>query len=175
MFSRVMQIGRLPSTGRRRVTAVVASLALALFVLVPAAKVGAASGYPPNALISTYFDPRYCGNGAVSVVTDAGGSLINVCTSTGQRILPIYPDYGYGAYGYGYAAPYVAPTYNANTYGYNTYATSAYNYGTYATTANAGVVRQYTDANTNCPNGDVTQTVSGYFCTTNGVPAFSTR
>lgn len=67
-------------------------------------------GYPRNAVISSYFDPRYCGNGAVSVVTDAGGALIDVCTSTGQRIIPIYPDFvAAPTYGYGYA-PY--------TYGY---------------------------------------------------------
>jgi len=62
------------------------------------------SGYPPNAVISSYFDPRYCGNGAVSVVTDAGGALIDICTSTGQRILPIYPDFSpYGGFGGGYS------------------------------------------------------------------------
>jgi hypothetical protein len=64
------------------------------------------SGYPPNAVISTYFDPRYCGNGAVSVVTDQYGNLINVCTSSGVRIYPVYAPYGYG-YGYGYPAGYV--------------------------------------------------------------------
>jgi hypothetical protein len=52
-----------------------------------------ASGYPPNTAISTYVDPRYC-NGLVSVVTDASGNLIDVCTTTGQRIFPVYPDYG---------------------------------------------------------------------------------
>lgn len=173
----------LPFVGRRWITAVAASLALVLFALVPAANVGAATGYPPNALISTYFDARYCGNGAVSVVTDGGGNLIDVCTSTGQRILPVYPDYVASA---SYAAPYGVPTYtgataygyNTNGYGtsgYNTYAANTYGYGAYATGANTGVVRQYTDANTNCANGDVTQTASGYFCTANGVPAFSTR
>jgi hypothetical protein len=57
------------------------------------------SGYPPNAVISSYFDPRYCGNGAVSIVTDQYGNLINVCTSSGVRIYPAYPPYGY-PYGY---------------------------------------------------------------------------
>jgi len=68
------------------------------------------SGYPPNAVISSYFDPRYCGNGAVSVVTDAGGALIDICTSTGQRIIPVYPDFapfgGFGGYGGNGYSPY---------------------------------------------------------------------
>jgi len=62
------------------------------------------SGYVPNAIVSSYFDPRYCGDGRVSVVTDAGGALINICTSTGQRVIPIYPDYvPFGGNGYGYS------------------------------------------------------------------------
>lgn len=62
------------------------------------------SGYVPNAIVSSYFDPRYCGDGRVSVVTDAAGALIDICTSTGQRIIPIYPDYvPYGGNGYGYS------------------------------------------------------------------------
>jgi len=52
------------------------------------------SGYPANTAISTYYDPRY---GVVSVVTDATGNLIDVNAATGQRIYPIFPDYGYGA------------------------------------------------------------------------------
>lgn len=51
------------------------------------------SGYPANTVVSTYFDPRYC-NGAVSIVTDSSGNLINVCAATGQRIYPVYSDYG---------------------------------------------------------------------------------
>ena len=54
------------------------------------------TGYPPNTVVSTYFDARYC-NGLVSVVTDGSGNLIDVCTVTGQRIYPVFPDYGYGA------------------------------------------------------------------------------
>lgn len=50
------------------------------------------SGYPPNTVISTYYDPRY---GIVSVVTDATGNLIDV-NAAGQRFYPL-PDYGYGA------------------------------------------------------------------------------
>lgn len=50
----------------------------------------------------SYFDPRYCGDGRVSIVPDKDGNLINVCTSTGVRIYPVYGDgYPYGA------APYV--------------------------------------------------------------------
>jgi hypothetical protein len=54
----------------------------------------ASSGYPTNTVVSTYYDPRY---GVVSVVTDASGNLIDINTATGQRIYPIYPDYGYGS------------------------------------------------------------------------------
>ena len=52
-----------------------------------------ASGYPPNTVVSTYFDPRY---GTVSVVTDATGNLIDINTATGQRIYPVFSDYGNG-------------------------------------------------------------------------------
>ncbi len=57
------------------------------------------TGYPANTVVSTYFDPRYC-NGVVSVVTDASGNLIDVCAATGQRIYPVFPDYGNGFGGY---------------------------------------------------------------------------
>lgn len=50
---------------------------------------------------ATYFDPRYCGDGRVSIVPDKDGHLINVCTSTGVRFIPVYVD-GY---------PYVGPAY----------------------------------------------------------------
>jgi hypothetical protein len=53
------------------------------------------TGYPANVVVSTYVDARYCG-GIVSVVTDSTGHLIDVCPGTGQRIVPIYPDYGAG-------------------------------------------------------------------------------
>jgi len=56
------------------------------------------SGYPANTVVSTYYDPRY---GVVSVVSDGSGNLIDVNAATGQRIYPIFPDYGYGA---GYVA-----------------------------------------------------------------------
>lgn len=49
----------------------------------------------------SYFDPRYCGDGRVSIVSDKDGNLINVCTMTGVRIYPVYLD------GYPYGAPYV--------------------------------------------------------------------
>jgi len=54
------------------------------------------TGIPGNAVVSTYVDPRYC-DGLVSVVTDSSGHLIDVCTTTGQRIYPVFPDYGFGA------------------------------------------------------------------------------
>src|SRR3954469_9290066 len=57
------------------------------------------SGYPANTVVSTYYDPRY---GVVSVVSDGSGNLIDVNAATGQRIYPIFPDYGYG---------FVAPNY----------------------------------------------------------------
>jgi hypothetical protein len=68
------------------------------------------SGYPPNTVISTYADPRYC-NGLVSVVTDNSGNLIDVCTTTGQRIFPVFPDNGYGFTSSLIGANYVAPSF----------------------------------------------------------------
>lgn len=42
----------------------------------------------------TYFDPRYCPNGLVSIVPEpTNGVPINVCTLTGQRIFPVFPDF----------------------------------------------------------------------------------
>ena len=76
---------------RRRIALAMAGLALLLgLLLVPAVSVGAQSVYPPNTVVSTYFDPRY---GTVSVVTDAYGNLIDVNALTGQRIYPVYADY----------------------------------------------------------------------------------
>lgn len=66
------------------------------------------SGYAPNSTLSTYFDPRY---GVVSVVTDQYGNLIDVNAATGQRIFPIYPDYGNGFVGANYL--------NGNFFGVN--------------------------------------------------------
>src|SRR3954471_1261892 len=66
------------------------------------------SGYPPNTVVRSYYDPRY---GFVSVVTDASGNLIDVNSATGQRIYPVYPDYGVGFVGANY--------YNGNFIGAN--------------------------------------------------------
>ena len=66
------------------------------------------SGYAPNSTLSTYFDPRY---GFVSVVTDQYGNLIDVNAATGQRIFPIFPDYGTGFVGANY--------FNGNFFGVN--------------------------------------------------------
>jgi hypothetical protein len=44
-------------------------------------------------------------------------------------------------------------------------------YGGYVANYNA-TFRQYTDNRSNCPDGQVTQTAAGYFCTNYGVPAF---
>ena len=54
----------------------------------------ATTGYPANTAISSYYDPRY---GFVSVVTDGSGNLIDINSATGQRIYPVFPDYGFGA------------------------------------------------------------------------------
>jgi hypothetical protein len=81
---------------------------------------GTASGYPPNTVVNSYYDPRY---GPVSVVTDQYGNLIDVNSATGQRIYP-YPDYGYGyGYPYGYTNGYYGGCAVGNytclrTYGY---------------------------------------------------------
>lgn len=88
---------------------------LVLAFIIPAASVGAASAYPPNTVISTYFDGRY---GEVSVVTDSSGNLIDINALTGQRIYPIYPDYPTIA---GYTS--VVPV-----NGYTTVPTNAYAY-----------------------------------------------
>lgn len=42
----------------------------------------------------------------------------------------------------------------------------------YGFAPNAVVYRQYTDNRSNCPDGQVTQTPTGYFCTNYGIPAF---
>jgi hypothetical protein len=157
--------------GRRRLVVVATGLAmLVLALMAPAVAVGAQSAYPPNTVVSTYFDARY---GEVSVVTDASGNLIDINAQTGQRIYPVYADdnsaytgtYVAPAYTNTYAAPaYVAPSYvSATTYGYSTVA--GYD--------GSAIYRQYTDNNSNCADGQVTQTASGFYCTATGGPAFS--
>jgi hypothetical protein len=130
---------------------------------------------PANSLVTTYFDPRYCGDGNVSVVTDPSGHLINVCTSTGVRIYPVYPDYsGFAPYGGLYGNGY-APAYVNGTYAYTGTPIAPYtgNYvnGYYGAPFYAGGYNQYTD-NRFCGDGQITQTPQGYFCTTTGVPAY---
>ena len=141
---------------RRLVTGLVVGGALLVAALGMSGAVGAqaptASGYPPNTVISTYFDPRYC-NGLVSVVTDGSGNLINVCTTTGQRVYPVYPDfapyYGYAYKGYGpfvYAGgvyPYYGGFYGY--YGYGGCGTSIYAPACVAT----GITPAPASANTN--------------------------
>jgi hypothetical protein len=140
----------------RRFSLAVVSLGLLLLALVPAA-VGAASPYPPNTVVSTYYDARYCG-GPVSIVSDSGGNLINVCTVSGIRIDPSAAPYGYIP-GYGAA---ILPTYQTGGA-----------LPVYGSIGNGAIIRQYNDGNANCPNGDVTETTSGFFCTANGQPAAS--
>ena len=146
----------------RRLSLAVVSLGLLLLALVPAA-VGASSPYPPNTVVSTYYDARFCGNGQVSVVSDQNSNLIDVCAATGQRIDP---------------SAYAVPGYNfGNVPGYGTGFIPSYPVGgvapVYGSVANGQVIRQYNDGNSNCPNGDVTETMSGFFCTANGQPAAS--
>jgi hypothetical protein len=119
MFLRLGITKRIASVGRpvrHRLIVAGAGLALLLgLLLVPAVSVGAQSVYPPNTVISTYFDARY---GEVSVVTDASGNLIDVNAVTGQRIFPIYPDYASpysGAYP-AYAGGYLVPAYASANY-----------------------------------------------------------
>jgi hypothetical protein len=112
-----------------------AGLALVVLAIMHSASVGAQSGYPPNTVVSTYADPRYC-DGLVSVVTDQYGNLIDVCTTTGQRIYPVYLDYGYATPGY------AAPAYvNGNAF-YNGFNNGLYNYPAYL------------GANNVCPSGN---------------------
>jgi hypothetical protein len=141
---------------RRRPFILAAGLMLLILTFIlPGMVVGAQSVYPPNTVVSTYFDARY---GEVSVVTDASGNLIDVNAATGQRIYPVYADYTSA-----YANGYVAPAYvNANTFGYS--GITAYN--------GSAIYRQYTDNNANCTDGQVTQTTSGYYCTSTGTPAY---
>lgn len=143
-----------PRRSFRHLRLVAASFALFLIMLVPTVTVGAQTAYPPNIVISTYYDARY---GAVSVVSDASGNLIDVNAATGQRIYPVYADYASGV-------AYPVPVYtSANSYNY--YGASAYSIGN-------AILRQYTDNNSNCTSGQVTLTASGYYCTATGTPAY---
>ncbi|MDQ2785521.1 MAG: hypothetical protein M3Y58_11040 [Chloroflexota bacterium] len=154
------------SPARARLMVAAAGLALLILtLLVPAIAVGAQSAYPPNTVVSTYFDARY---GEVSVVTDASGNLIDVNAATGQRIYPVYADYPSA-----YTNAYVSPAYT-NTAIVPAY-TSAFPdaYANQAASTGAAIYRQYTDNNSNCVNGQVTQTASGYYCTVTGTPALS--
>jgi hypothetical protein len=81
------------------------------------------AGYAGYGAMTTYFDPRYCGNGLIAIVPEpSNGAPINICASTGQRVFPAYPDYGaYPGYpGYPGYAPGGVPV-NYLPYGYNPY------------------------------------------------------
>jgi len=132
----------------------------------------ATTGYPANTVVSTYYDPRY---GVVSVVTDASGNLIDVNAATGQRIYPVFPDYGYGA---GYVAGNFIgnPAFiNGNGFINGNYAFNGFNYlnGNVNTfpaggTVAGGVV--YYNDNRFCGDGKVAFVPGrGYFCQ-NGAP-----
>ncbi len=151
--------------GRRRLLAAATGLALLVLTLMaPAMAVGAQSAYPPNTVVSTYFDARY---GEVSVVTDASGNLIDINAVTGQRIYP-YADYAPA-----YTGAYVSPAYVSGYVAPNYVSASTFGYSTVAGYSDSAIYRQYTDNNSNCANGQVTQTASGYYCTATGTPAFS--
>jgi hypothetical protein len=123
------------------------------------------TGYPPNAVISTYYDPRY---GEVSVVTDASGNLIDINTATGQRIYPVFPDYGYG-----FAPGFLGANYINGNIAFNGY-NFANNYGYLNTnvfpaggTVVGGVV--YYNDNRFCGDGKVAFVPNrGYFCQNGG-------
>lgn len=122
-----------------------------------------ASGYAPNTVVSSYYDPRY---GPVSVVTDATGNLIDINSATGQRIYPYAPDYGYGYVGGSY--------FGANYIGSNIAYNGGYNYGylnnnVYPAggTAVGGVV--YYNDNRFCGDGKVAFVPGrGYYCQNGG-------
>ena len=63
----------------------VAAFGLLLLALFPAA-VGAS--YPPNTVVSTYFDARFCGNGEVSVVADQNGKSLISARRPGSASIP---------------------------------------------------------------------------------------
>jgi hypothetical protein len=125
----------------------------------------ASTGYPPNAVISTYYDPRY---GEVSVVTDASGNLIDINAATGQRIYPVFPDNGYG-----FAPGFLGANYINGNIAFNGY-NFANNYGYLNTnvfpaggTLSGGVV--YYNDNRFCGDGKVAFVPNrGYFCQNGG-------
>jgi hypothetical protein len=188
---RSMRRGFRPAPQRAALGAVI--LALSMLAVLSGAAVGAQTTYPPGTVVSTYIDLRYCG-GPISIVADSGGNLINVCTATGQRIIPAYPDNGYlaGFAGAGYVPPgyvppaattqYIVPSV-ANPYPYanGAYLNGAYPNGAYLNTTGCGFnggncgalpaggtqvgnVIYYTD-NRYCGDGQVALVLGqGYFC-----------
>jgi hypothetical protein len=73
------------------------------------------AGYAGYGAYTTYFDPRYCGDGLIAVVPEkTNGAPINICATTGVRVFPVYSDFGgyggYGGYGVGYGVPGAVPT-----------------------------------------------------------------
>src|SRR5438270_7066265 len=121
----------------RRLAFTVTGLGLLLLMLA-STPLGAASPYPPNTVVSTYVDQRYCG-GTITVISDSGGNLIDVCSDTGQRVYPV-------------AVPYAGPGYNGYAPAFNGTVpyTPGYGSAVYGTAGNGAVVRQYNDGNSNC-------------------------
>ena len=89
------------------------------------------------------------------------------CTANGQ---PAVSSLSFPAFNGGFvptATNGIVPTYTTGgvpTYYYGSAPGYGYN--------GANAIRQYNDGRSNCPNGDVTETLSGFFCTANGQPAF---
>lgn len=135
------------------------------------ATTGPSYGYATNS--TTFTDPRYCVGGVISVVPDPQyGELIDVCSTTGQRIFP--GSYGAPTYGMpfnGAAAP-------VNGYGYNlsrcTLSTCALPAGGSGTIA--GDTYYYNDSRF-CADGKISLTLSTgqYFCTSTGQPVYRSR
>ncbi|MGI8856823.1 MAG: hypothetical protein ACR2JW_13820 [Thermomicrobiales bacterium] len=160
----------------RRVTLGAVVVALSMLAALSSVVVGAQTTYPPNTVVSTYVDLRYC-NSSISIVSDSGGNLINVCDATGRRIFPIYPDGGYPAAATQYVVP---PATNANPFA-NPFTNGAYANGAFlngtgcpisggacaalpAGGTQVGNVIYYTD-NRYCGDGQVALVIGqGYYC-----------
>ncbi|MHB8644299.1 MAG: hypothetical protein ACYDAR_00760, partial [Thermomicrobiales bacterium] len=119
---------------------------------------------------TTYADPRYCVGGLVSVVTDPQyGELIDVCSSTGQRIFPV--SSGTSAYAMpfsGAAAPVNGYRYTHSRCTLSTCVLPANGSGTIV-----GDIYYYNDSRF-CSDGKISLTLSTgqYFCSSTGQPVF---
>ncbi|GEM_PF-3348113 len=175
----------------RLIPAIIVGAALLIAALGSSAAVGATAPFPPGATCSgismcqpspdyryagnrtTYADPRYCVRGLVSVVTDPRyGELIDVCSSTGQRIFPV----SYGASPY--AMPFSSVAAPVNGYRYNH---SRCTLSTCVLPANGsgtivGDTYYYNDSRF-CSDGKISLTLNTgqYFCSSTRQPVFRSR